>query len=201
MNGQHVGYIRVSSIDQNHERQLADLQLDRIFKDKVSGATTNRPQLKACLDHLREGDTLHVHSMDRLARNLRDLQNIVDGLTRRKVTVHFHKESLVFTGDSDSMSRLMLQIMGAVAEFERSLIKERQREGIEQAKKKGTQFGRKPKLTDAQVDKAVEMLKQGVDKKSIAEALEVSRQTLYRALDMRGIKTTSRVVYEVEVSG
>ncbi len=125
----HIGYIRVSTTDQNTERQLDGITLDKTFTDKLSGKDTQRPQLQACLEYIREGDTLHVHSMDRLARNLMDLQGMVESLTNRGIVVQFHKESLTFTDDTNAMNKLMLQIMGAVAEFERSLIRERQRKG------------------------------------------------------------------------
>jgi len=143
-----VGYIRVSSLDQNTERQLDGQELDKVFTDKASGKDTKRPQLQAALDYLREGDYLIVHSMDRLARNLDDLRRIVLGLTSKGVLVEFVKECLTFTGEDSAMSQLLLSVMGAFAEFERSLIRERQREGIALAKKAGVYKGRKPSLTD-----------------------------------------------------
>src|ERR1700733_609774 len=122
-----VGYIRVSSVDQNTDRQLEGQELDRTFTDKASGKDTNRPQLKAALDYLRDGDELVVHSMDRLARNLDDLRRMVLDLTKKGVHVRFVKENLVFTGEDSPMSHLLLSLLGAVAEFERSMIRERQR--------------------------------------------------------------------------
>lgn len=130
MNGQRVGYVRVSSYDQNVDRQLDGAALDRIFTDKASGKDTKRPQLDAMLAFIREGDTLVVHSMDRLARNLDDLRHLVQSLTARSVKIEFVKEHLMFTGEDSPMATLMLSVIGAVAEFERSLIRERQREGI-----------------------------------------------------------------------
>ncbi len=126
MKGQRIGYIRVSSVQQNTDRQLADIPLDKVFEDKVSGKDTNRPQLKACLGHLREGDTLHVHSIDRLARNLLDLQKLISELVAKGVTVVFHKENMTFSNDTNPMRALMLQMLGAFAEFESAMIKERQ---------------------------------------------------------------------------
>ncbi len=188
--GQHVGYMRVSSRDQNEARQLSDIRLDRTFIDKASGSNVDRPELQSCLDYLRDGDTLHVHSMDRLARNLIDLQQTVDKLTTKGVIVHFHKESLIFNGNTESsISRMMLQIMGAVAEFERSLIRERQREGIRQYKKKGGKFGRKPTIQQEQVDEIIRLLEDGMPKTGIAEKLGVSRQTLYRSMKAHKIVT------------
>src|SRR5689334_15803045 len=128
--GQRVGYIRVSTLDQSTARQLDGVDLDKVFEDKASGKDTHRPQLKACLAHLREGDTLIVHSMDRLARNLTDLRALVDDLVARGVAVQFVKEGQTFTGKADHMARLMLNLMGSFAEFEREIIRERQREGI-----------------------------------------------------------------------
>src|ERR1019366_5435347 len=100
--GKRCGYVRVSSIDQNTVRQLDGVQLDKVFTDKASGKDTNRPQLKAALEYLRDGDRLVVHSLDRLARNLVDLKNIVSGLTTRDVTVEFVKEHLTFTCEDNA---------------------------------------------------------------------------------------------------
>jgi DNA invertase Pin-like site-specific DNA recombinase len=166
--GQHIGYTRVSTTDQSTSRQLDGIKLDRTFEDKVSGKSTDRPQLKACLDHLRDGDTLHVHSMDRLARNLQDLQSLVSDLTGKGVEVHFHKEALIFNTDTGAMSKLMLQIMGAVAEFERALIKERQAEGIAKARKEGKHLGRKATLTPEQMKELKVMVDQGINKTDVA---------------------------------
>lgn len=181
--GQDVGYIRVSSYDQNTERQLEGVQLDKVFTEKVSAKDVKRPQLQACLGHLREGDTLHVHSIDRLARNLKDLQTIVEEVNAKKVTVWFHKENLRFTGEQDPMQRLMMQLIGAVAEFERSLIKERQREGIANAKKRGdVRFGAKAKLTVEQVAEIRKRVERGEQKADLATEYGISRQTLYASL-------------------
>ena len=161
MTGQNVGYVRVSSTSQNTDRQLESIKLDRVFEDKASGKNTDRPQLAACLDHLREGDTLHVHSMDRLARNLDDLRRIVRDLNGRGVVVNFHKEGLLFRGDDSPMSQLLLSVMGAFAKFERSLIKERQMEGIAIAKTKGIYKGRKPSLTPERVAELKRKVEEG----------------------------------------
>jgi len=179
---QQVGYIRVSSVDQNTDRQLSGLDLDKTFEDKCSGGTRNRPQLEACLSHLREGDTMHVHSIDRLARNLADLLTLVTDLTGRGVAVHFHKEALNFTGEANPMQELQLSIMGAVAQFEKSMINERQREGIAQAKAKGKAFGRPSIITEELVSNVVELKSSGTSVAGIARELEVSRNTVYAAL-------------------
>lgn len=135
MSGQNIGYIRVSTVEQNTIRQLEGLQLKKIFTDKCSGKDTNRPQLDLMLDFIREGDTVYIHSMDRLARNLEDLRKLVNLINGKQAKVSFIKENLTFTGEDSPMSNLLLNVMGAFAEFERSLIKERQKEGIAIAKK------------------------------------------------------------------
>lgn len=179
-NGQQVGYIRVSTVDQNTERQLDGLALDKVFTDKASGKDTARPALRECLDYVREGDTLVVHSMDRLARSLKDLLAIVDELTARGVAVRFAKNDMTFTRDkSDPCSMLMLQLLGAVAEFERSMILERQREGIAIAKAKGVYKGRKPALSEDQVAVVLERLAAGESATDLAEEFGVSRATVY----------------------
>jgi DNA invertase Pin-like site-specific DNA recombinase len=145
---QTVAYIRVSSVQQNTDRQLVDVWRDKDFIEKVSAKNTeDRPQLKAMLEHVREGDTVVVHSMDRLARNTKDLLEIVETLKGKGVSIKFIKENLEFTAGTDnSMSNLLLSILGSVAQFERELMLERQREGIEAAKLKGLFKGRKRSL-------------------------------------------------------
>ena len=137
MSGQRLGYIRVSSLDQNTQRQLENVQVGRMFTDTASGKDTKRPQLEELLKFARDGDTVIVQSMDRLARNLDDLRSVVQKLTGRGARIEFVKENLVFTGEDSPLANLMLSVMGAFAEFERTLIGERQREGIALAKKRG----------------------------------------------------------------
>lgn len=183
MKGQNVGYVRVSSAGQNTERQLADVELDLTFTDKVSGKDVDRPELTRCLNHLRAGDVLHVHSIDRLARNLKDLQNIVEQLTGEGVTVKFYKENLTFDASNSSpMQRLMMQMMGAFAEFERTLIKERQREGIQAAKARGQKLGAPSKLSIEQTQEIKIKSEQGADKSKLAAEYGISRPTLYKIL-------------------
>ena len=182
MSGKIIGYVRVSTFDQNHERQLEGIKCDKVFIDKASGKDTNRPELQNALEFLREDDVFVVHSLDRLARNLDDLRKIVKNLTDRGVTVKFIKESLTFTGEDSSMSQLLLSVMGAFAEFERSLIKERQREGIENAKRKGVYKGRKPKLSQEQIEEIKSQTKLGIPKARIARNFNISRDTLYKCL-------------------
>lgn len=182
MQGQRVGYVRVSTFDQNAERQLEGTEVSRTFTDKASGKDTKRPGLEALLAFVREGDTVVVHSMDRLARNLDDLRRLVQGLTERGVRVEFVKESLVFTGEDSPMANLLLSVMGAFAEFERALIRERQREGIELAKKRGAYRGRKKALSRAQADDLRQRVANGEPKSVLARELGISRETVYQYL-------------------
>jgi DNA invertase Pin-like site-specific DNA recombinase len=181
-NGKRVGYIRVSSVDQNTIRQLDGETLDKTFTDKASGKDTNRRELKAALEYLRDGDVLVVHSIDRLARNLADLLEIVKGLNARGVAVEFCKEKLSFSGDDNSSSKLMLSVMGACAEFERSLIRERQLEGIAKAKQAGKYTGRKSTFKPAQIQAIRERAKSGEHKAALAREFGVTRQTIYNLL-------------------
>lgn len=179
MSGKRIGYIRVSSDDQNIDRQLEGVQLDKTFVDKLSGKDVNRPQLEAMIEYVREGDHVFVHSLDRLARNLMDLRKIVDTCTRKGATIEFIKERMTFSGDDSPMSILLLNVMGSFAEFERSLIRERQREGIAIAKKKGAYKGRRPSLTPEQIEEAKKQLELGIPLARVARSLKVSRQTIY----------------------
>lgn len=184
--GALVGYVRVSSVEQNPARQYEALgECDRVFEDRVSGKDTNRPALAEMLRYVREGDTVRVASMDRLARNLDDLRRVVAEMTGEGVRVEFVKEALTFSGDDEPMSRLLLSLLGAVAEYERSLIRERQREGIAAAKARGEYAGRggRPKaLTPAQVAEVRARAQTGEHKARIARDLGVSRSSVYRAL-------------------
>lgn len=182
MTFQNVGYVRVSTLIQNTARQLDGVHLDKVFEDKASGKNTDRPQLSACLAHLREGDVLHVHSMDRLCRNLDDLRRIVKELTGRGVVVRFHKEGLSFNGEDSPMSNLLLSMLGAVAEFERSIILERMREGIAIAKIEGKYRGRKPSLTVDRVQELRLRARAGVKKTALAREFGISRETVYTYL-------------------
>jgi DNA invertase Pin-like site-specific DNA recombinase len=182
--GQQVAYLRVSSGTQNLARQedIAETA-DRVFREKQSGKDRSRPQLEEALKYLREGDTLNVWSMDRLARSLQDLQNIIEELTAKGASVHFVKEHLTFApGTNDPYATFQLQILGAVAQLEREIIRERQREGIEKAKAEGKYKGRAKKLTAEQVATASERVANGVPKARIARELSVSRPTLLKEL-------------------
>ncbi|WP_280189577.1 MULTISPECIES: recombinase family protein [Nocardia] len=177
-----VGYIRVSTVDQNTDRQLDGIDVERVFTDKVTGKNAERPALQEMLAFVRDGDTVLVHSMDRLARNLDDLRRLVRQLTGKGVRVEFVKEALTFTGEDSPMATLMLSVMGAFAEFERALILERQREGIATAKARGAYKGRKPALTDDQAAALRERAAAGESKSVLAREFGVSRETVYAYL-------------------
>ena len=182
MAGQQIGYIRVSSFDQNPERQLDGVTLDRVFTDKASGKDVNRPQLETLMAFVRPGDTVVVHSMDRLARNLDDLRRMVQVLIQRGVHIQFIKEHLMFTGEDSPMANLMLSVMGAFAEFERALIRERQREGIVLAKQRGAYRGRKKSLSTDETTALKTRIANGEKKTLVARELGISRETLYQYL-------------------
>ena len=182
MQGQRIGYARVSSFDQNLDRQLVDANVTKVFTDKASGKDTQRPELDRLLGFVREGDTVVVHSMDRLARNLDDLRRLVQMLTKRGVRIEFVKESLTFVGEDSPMANLMLSVMGAFAEFERALIRERQREGIALAQKRGAYRGRKRALSLDQVGELRKRVAHGEQKAKLAREFGISRETLYQSL-------------------
>ncbi|MGN0095954.1 MAG: recombinase family protein [Corynebacterium sp.] len=189
LTGQRVAYMRVSSTDQNLARQKESVgEVDRTFTDKFSGkSTTGRTGLREALDYVRAGDTLVVASIDRLARSLTDLRKIVDEVVDKGATVEFVHEHMTFSADrSDPRSMLMLSILGSFAEFERSIIHERQAEGIALAKKKGKYKGGQPKLSAEQVEEVRQRVAANEGKSAIARDLGVSRQTIYRALDGAG---------------
>jgi len=180
--GQKVGYIRVSSEGQNTARQLDGLTLDRVFEEKVSGKSLDRPELEAMLAYVRLSDEVVIHSMDRLARNLDHLRQLVRQLTEKGVKVTFVKEGMSFTGEDSPMATLMLSMMGAFAEFERALIGERQREGISLAKERGVYKGRKPCLTPEQAEQVRRRVQSGESKADLARFYSVSRETIYAYL-------------------
>ncbi|GAB3686545.1 recombinase family protein [Salinisphaera aquimarina] len=184
MNGHRIGYVRVSSLDQNPERQLEQVAVDRVFTDKASGKDVHRPELEQLISFVREGDTVVVHSMDRFARNLDDLRRLVQSLTQRGVGIEFIKENLTFTGEASPMANLMLFVMGAFAEFERALIRERQREGIALARKRGAYRGRKKALSPDRIAELRQRVANGEQKAKLARdfGIGISRETLYQYL-------------------
>src|SRR5262249_61411113 len=180
--GQRIGYIRVSSEEQNLERQLEGVHIDHTFMDKVSGKDVNRLELEGLLAYSRRGDTVVVHSMDRLARNLDDLRRLVQHLTQQGVGITFLKEHLTFTGEDTPMAQLMLSVMGAFAEFERALLRERQREGIALAKQRGAYRGRKKALAPDQVAALRPRAAAGAKKAPLPREFGISHETLYQYL-------------------
>lgn len=181
MTGQRIGYVRVGPFE-NAERQLHDIPVDRLFTDQASGKDTKRPQLETMLTVVREGDTVVVQSMDRLARNLDDLRRFVQQLTRRAIRIEFVKEELTFTGEDSPRAHLMLSVMSAFAEFERSLLRERQREGIALARQRGAYRGRKRSLTADQITDLKRRIAAGERKAHVARAFGISRETVYQYL-------------------
>jgi DNA invertase Pin-like site-specific DNA recombinase len=186
MTGKKVGYIRVSTANQSVERQLTDLDLDIIFTDYASGKDTNRPKLQEMLNYIRDEDIIIVHSIDRLARNLDDLRKIIGIVTSKEARIKFIKEGLEFSGDKSPMSDLMLSMIGSIAEFEHSLIRERQMEGIAKAKARGV-YKRANALTNEQITEIKQQIAQEtptmqVNKARLAKAYGISRTTLYTYL-------------------
>ena len=174
-----VGYIRVSTVEQNTDRQLASIMIDKMFEEKVSGKTINRPVWNECLSYLRGGDTLHIHSLDRVCRSgAGDEVKIVEELTARDVGVVFHKEGLTFSGSMSAAQKGILGILASVAQMERELIRERQLEGIAIAKSKGKSFGRpKVEINLLEVD---QLKQQGLSMEKIAKRLDVGVASIYR---------------------
>ncbi|CAM2194478.1 Transposon Tn21 resolvase [Paraburkholderia kururiensis] len=186
MTGQRVAYKRVSTVDQSTERQLDGMTFDREFEDKASGKDTNRPALAAMLEHVRAGDTIVVHSIDRLARSTSDLLAMVKCLNQKGVSVEFVKENLTFRADkANARDELMMTMLAAFAKFERDMIGERQREGIAIAKAAGKYTGSagRSKLSDA--DKAAIRARAaaGEKKAGLAREFSISRETLYQVLN------------------
>ena len=177
-----VGYRRVSSIDQNLDRQ--DMSgVDRVFEDKASGKDTDRVALQEMIAFVRSGDEVIVHSIDRLARDLRDLQGIIKALNDKCVSVEFISERLVFSGaENDAFAKLQLQMMGAFAEFERAIIRKRQAEGISKAKDRGVYANRKRKST-INVKRVKGLKEEGLNNTEIAAHMGISRMSVYRSLN------------------
>jgi DNA invertase Pin-like site-specific DNA recombinase len=178
--GQQIGYVRVSSFDQVTDRQFEHTESDRVFTHTAAGAAAGRPQLQALLAYVRDGDTVVIHSIDRLARNVDDLRRIVQSLTKRGVRVRLVKESLTFTGEDSPIANLMLTVLGAVAQFERDLIRERQREGIAIAQQRGVYRGRRRALAPEKVTELARRAAAGEKKAALAREFGISRETLYQ---------------------
>lgn len=182
----HIGYKRVSTADQNTARQLAGIELERVYEDHASGANKDRPELKRCLDALREGDTLHVHAVDRLSRSMRDLLDIVDTVLKAKANLIIYSPRLEFSSQTeDYLQTFQLQLFGIVGQLERAMCRVRQTEGIAHAKLKGTKsgkpFGKQP-LDMTRRDDAINYSKQGMNITQIAKAMSLSRASIYKLL-------------------
>lgn len=182
MAGQQIAYRRVSTIDQNTARQLADcgVEFDAEFEDHATGANTDRPGLDALRKHVRAGDVVHVQSLDRLGRSLVDLHQLIDELVGKGVTVKFYDGHMTFAPGSESpMNALMLGILGSVAQFERACIRERQAQGIAQAKARGVYKGRKPSLSAERLAELKGRRANGQSATALAREFGVSRQHVY----------------------
>lgn len=173
-------YKRVSTIVQSTERQLIDIPCDREYEDKLSGKDRNRPQLQAMLSNIRSGDIVNIHEMSRLARNTRDLLNLVEEITSKGATIKFYKENLTFSPDKkDPYQQLMMTMLAAVSSLERELINQRVREGVSLAKAKGKYKGGKNKLSDEQVSELNKLHQQGIAIAKIARQFGITRPTVY----------------------
>jgi len=175
-------YIRVSTINQNTERQLLNIESDRNYIDKCSGKDQERPQLQAMLLNLRAGDHINVHELSRLARNTKDLLSIVEQIIMAEASIKFHKESLEFKPDieADPFQKLMLTMLGAISTFERDLMLERQREGIAIAKAKGKYKGKQCQFSNSEINEIKERFSESKNKSVLAKELGISRPYLYK---------------------
>ncbi len=182
--GKRLGYIRVSSGTQNLDRQLHGIEVDKMFEDKISGVTNarERPGLDALLEYARDGDWIIVHSMDRLSRSVIDLLGLIESLVKQQITIQFIKENLTISGDESPFTQFIIHVLGAVSQFERSISKERQREGIARAKERGVYKNRKKNLSPDQMANILKHLKMGVTKTTISDTYGISRMTLERRL-------------------
>lgn len=198
MKGQRIGYVRVSTPDQNPDRQLEGIELDRKFIDIASGKTCKRIEFENMMIYIRSGDHLFVHNIDRVARNVVDLVNLVKDLNRKGIVVEFVKEKLLFSPDkNDIMSSFSLHIIGAVAELELGIIKERQREGIAIAKGKG-KYLHKRKIDDALIKEIVEQKNNGTPVAQLAKLHNVTQVTIYNYLKYaKEVKIISPGIVEV----
>ncbi len=174
-----IGYIRVSTVQQNTVRQLDGIELDKVFVDKCSGSTTDRVELQRLKEYVREGDTVVVHDISRLARDMKDLLGLIEFFNSKSVAVQFIKENMGFSADkSNPMNELLLNLLGSVYQFERQMLLERQAEGIAKAKAAGKYKGRA-----ATVDKQVilDCLAGGLSIRKTAQKLGIGVSTVQRA--------------------
>lgn len=175
---QIIGYIRVSTIDQNTVRQLDGIHLDKNYTDTCSGSTVERPALNELKEYCRDGDTVVVHDISRLARNIEDLINLIRFFNTKGVTVEFKKETMTFTAEqSNPMNTLMLNLLGSVYQFEREMMLERQREGIAKAKSAGKYKGRPLSVEPTEI---IALLNQGLSIRKVATQLAISTTTVQK---------------------
>ena len=186
MAGKKLAYIRVSSESQSTSRQdqqIEELEVDKVFIEKVSGKNiTDRPQFQLMLEYAREEDIIYCADLSRWGRSLIDIKTTVTSLTTNGVTVKFLKENLTFSNHNDDMNNLLLGILSSLAEWERAVIKSRQMEGVQIAKERGVykdRCGRKPKLSEEQIQEVRKRVEAGEHRTSIAKSMKVSRQTIY----------------------
>ena len=186
---QVIGYRRVSSLDQKLDRQDLPDVTGKVFEEKVSGKNTSeRPALLAMIEYVREGDVVHVHSIDRLARDLRDLQSIITQINDKGASITFLSEKLTFSSNvDDPFAKLQLHLMGAFSEFERAIIRKRQEEGIAKKKQRGSYHNTKRKPS-VDYNKLVQLHFEGLSTYKIAAELNCSRMTVHRVLKMFNIK-------------
>jgi DNA invertase Pin-like site-specific DNA recombinase len=174
-------YKRVSTIDQNLDRQLPGVAYDREYLEKVSGKDMNRPQLQALLQNVREGDRVHVHELSRLGRSVKDLLDIVEQIVQSGAAIIFHKEGLEFGGGKKSpFQSLMLNLLSSIAQFERDLLLDRQREGIQIAKVNGKYKGKKSKFSEEDIQLIQRSFGKAKNKAELAKKWGISRGYLYQ---------------------
>ena len=177
-------YTRVSTVSQNDDRQFDGVEIapDNLYQDKISGSKKSRPQLNLLLKVIRKGDTVNIWSIDRAARNLQHLLELIETINSKGAAVHFHKEGLLFNGSDNAMQKMQLQILGAVSEFQRSMINEVAAEGRCVAKSKGVKFGRPKALSKAERLQVFDQYHQGKSVAALALDFDVSRPVIYRTL-------------------
>lgn len=175
----NVGYVRVSSIQQHTERQLDGVALDKVFTEKVSGKNADRPQLKAMLAYVREGDVIHCHELSRLGRNTADVLSIIEQVREKGASIEFHKERLTAGANENAVSRMMLGVLASVAQMEREMLLERQAEGYAAAKAAG-RIAKRGNGKDVDRVGIVSALAAGESIRKTAERFGVSTQTVQR---------------------
>lgn len=184
-----VGYVRVSTTDQSVDVQKSLLVVDKFFEDTWSGKDTIRPGFKEMMEYVRDGDTLVVHRLDRLSRNLNDLLNTINELLEKGVQIEFMSERIFLSKNPTPMQTLQLAMLGAFAEFERNVIRERQRCAISLAKARGAFKGRKPRFTEDLYKQIEKMNSEGCEKKLIAQYLGIGKSSVYNYLALKGPAT------------